>query len=1197
MLKFDSLEIIGFKSFAEKTRVSFHDRVTAIIGPNGCGKSNLADAIGWVLGEQSARLLRGTRMEDIIFSGTSKRKPSGFAEVTLRLLKTDSTPIRLDGLELHEDIIEISRKLYRSEESIYSINQRHCRLKDIQQLLEAGGLGYASYALIEQGRIDSVLNSKPIDRRSIIEEAAQIIGYKARRRNAELKLEMARQNLLRVNDITAEIERQLRSLKRQAAKARRYRELKEQFRDLLRKKFALESQQLETQLDSFGERYTTLKNLEEALGAELVAKEHAYRESLEYKDRLDQEIAALRRQLSESRVELERLDSAIHYHREQIESLHKQVQLNDAEQESLNLALAKLLEEIAALEEDRLRLQREEQHIEGELTRQKLELESRKRQKDGTEERLEQVRQELVQLSAENVSLRNAKEQIQQQLQNSSSRKLRLERDHEQAVQQQQESSRVLSEKTETVQRIQQELESAILTLERQNGSRRDLENKVEDLKTRLNQAQNQLIANRERLESLQELELKHSQYSESVQQLLNHLSQVQTVQSCGTLADFIETHPQYEQLVEGFLSEELEYVLVDTIQEAVQAASEVKNLRSGKCTFLSLRLSNGFGRSNGRSGGHHLKNEDGVLGTLGEIVIMKPEVRDAFNRVLPQQASAVVVANLPRALELAHSYPDSMFVTLEGETLSPAGLLSATSGQSQKLGLLSLKRQKRELENKVLQLKRTESQLLQQLKHEQTLLDETSRLLTATQAEVFRLEKESVALTHQCNQWQRDDERHLQALKTIREELSLLENEKGELLLRSQDLEIQLQAFDARRADIEQTLGSTHQRLQQLKLDFEESQERFHLAGSDRKILEERRLSLESRHKQLLEQEHTLEERLRVATLIKNKNESRIVSLEEELRHFNKKTETGREELSLLESKLLEHDNANQAWRQAYQQLEEELSRLRERRNDTQGQRSQLEVGKARVETQLQTLAEQCLDQVQMSLAELAAQTDVAGLQPENVVGPYADLKARLEEFGPINMTALEEYQENEERFNFLTAQRQDIEKSIEDTTLAIQEINRRSREKFRHAFDAINTSFKEVFQALFGGGDCGMQLLDDDDLLESGIEIFAQPPGKKLQSVHLLSGGEKAMTALALLVALCRYRPSQFCVLDEVDAPLDDANVGRFGDLIRSMSDQTQFIIITHNKKTMENAQTLYGVTMEEAGVSQLVSVHFDD
>ncbi len=1195
MLKFESLEIIGFKSFAEKTGVAFDGKVTCIVGPNGCGKSNLSDAIAWVLGAQNARSLRSDKMEDVIFNGTARRKPSGVAEITLTVRRADEKKLFMDGVELTEDRLEITRRLYRTGESAYLINQQRCRLKDIHQFLEDADLGLASYALIAQGHIEGFLSSKPMDRRAIIEEAAGILGYKSRRKSAELKLELAQQNLLRVNDIVVEVDRQLRSLKRQAAKARRYRELREELREIQRRKFTLEARDLAQRLQAIRDEAQALIAKEESLKEKLHLSQQAYRARMETRDRIEKRQTEVRQTLGATHLEVDRSSNSIQYHEDQIATLTKRIAAAASEQEKLDHSLRDVMEELERFRQEKLRLENEEQQVEQAIARQREQVDRYSGEVQQAERKLESLRADYLKLAAESSSLRNSLEQIQQRRAAMAARRARLEKEQAAVGLQLSESRRQVEEFARISGEKQKELEVLRSTLVEQERRKQELDDQLAEIRGELSECQQQLIACRERLESLQEIELSHSQYSEGVQKFLNHLQQSQTLTTAGTLAEAIEAEPEYERLVEEALDQELEYVLVDSLDEAARGVVELKNLKSGKCTFLTLHSTNGFGKQ--RYDGTEVppNKGEGVHGTLLHLLQMAPDVEEAFRRVLPERAGSVVVSDLDRAFQLAHSYPEKSFLTLEGEMLTPRGLLSASAIQSKKLGLLALKRQKKELEKRRAQV---QSRLLDTQKKEERAkneLEAVAGLCSSLQEQIYKIEKETIALVHQQQQAENEHKRLEQAARVLGDEAGQIDAEDEAQLQQALRIEEELGQKTAKQAEVERLGQEAQSGLQQLRNEYGRAQEQFHLVSTDRKVMGERRAALQRTLERVEEQRLSLDARVKTSLQSKTQDQQRVTSLEAELKKLRSRLQDAQTAEERLKAELQGIETEYESWRQSQPEVEQQLADLREAATGVQEQRTKCEVERARLETQLENISQQCFEQLQQTLAEVMEGTgSEAGLLDE-VMAAYNDLRSKLEEFGPINMTALEEYQENETRYNFMVGQKQDIELSIADTTRAIQEINRRSREKFREAFQAINENFKQVFTKLFGGGDCGIQLLGEEDLLESGIDIYAQPPGKKVQNIMLLSGGEKAMTVLALLVALFNYRPSQYCVLDEVDAPLDDANVGRFTDLVREMSQRTQFIIITHNKRTMETANYIYGVTMEEPGVSQVVSVKF--
>ena len=1193
LLRLDWLQLSGFKSFADKTLIRFDQGINGIIGPNGCGKSNLADALGWVLGAGTALSLRGEKMDDVIFAGTRKRRPSGVVEATLSFSRSDGGTISLKETEFSGESLEISRKLYRSGESIYSVNQRRCRLKDIRAILEESGLGFASYALIAQGKIGWFLRAKPVERRTIIEEAARITGYKSRRRSAELKLDLTQQNLLRVNDIISEIERRLRSLKRQAAKARRYQRVKDRFRFIQRQKLALESRQLKEQLQVLGDELGQLKTAEQDLTRELAQREEDHGKTLEKREKLESKLSELRQSQAEIRLEIDRTENSIQYHQEQIETTHKALRVSASEQQMITQSLEKIEQEFTTFQSEGASLEQEEQQAVAAIQNQTELVDRHEQEINESETRAEEFQNRLVQLSAETASLNNLKGQLEQQLKVAHATRDRLEKERAQYSFEWEESEGSLKTSRQSLQDKQSRMGELKAQLDEQEKHKRELESQAEETREELAEVQKQLIGQQERLHSLEEIELSHAQYSEGVQKLLTHLNSSQTVKTGGTLADCIETNPEYERLVEEFLDQELEYILVDSLKEAATGISELKTLEGGRCTFLTLSSSNGFDHQNG----HHQNgkfSEAGIHGRLSDLLQMKAEVKEAFDRALPHRAEAIVVSDLDRAFQLAHHYPENTLITLEGESLTPRGLLSASTAQDKKLGLLTLKRQKRELESRIIQVQKRLSTLQEQDTQQQAGLKEVSQRFLDNEEDLLSMEKDIIGLSHRVEQWEKEEAQQKRALQVVQEDLKELELEQKQQAAKIKEVDETLNQNKGAQTSDEKMLSETQKNLQQLRVEFGRLREQLHLVSSDHKVLGERRSALQRTLQRIEEQRTGLLNQEKATRASQSQNDERVETMTRDLETLKADLVEYGQKAEELGSTLEDQEQAYAEWKEHFPQTEKKLGELRDQKSQLQEKRSQIDVESARAETQFQNISELCQEQLQMSLEEAVSEVDLAEITSEDeVLREYGELKEQLDRFGPLNMAALEEYQESEERYQFLTTQRSDIEGSIADTTRAIQEINRRSRKQFQEAFEAINGHFNTIFQRLFGGGECGMRLLDEEDLLESGIDIYAQPPGKKLQNVMLLSGGEEALTVFSLLMAIFNYRPSRFCVLDEVDAPLDDANVARFVSLIQEMSSATQFIVITHNKHTMKTSDAVYGVTMEEAGVSQLVSV----
>jgi chromosome segregation protein len=1196
MFRLKSLEMIGFKSFADKTRLVFPEGITAVVGPNGCGKSNLSDAVGWVLGAQTARSLRGQKMEDFVFGGTRTRKPSGFAEVTITLEGRPPRPLRIEDLVLDGDELQITRKLYRSGESVYLLNQRRCRLMDIQKFLEEAGLGFASYAMIAQGRVDAFLTARPLDRRTLIEEAAQITGYKTKRRNAELKLEMAQQNLLRVGDIVSEVERQLRSLKRQAGKARQYRRVREELRGVQLLRFKAESDRLGGELEELDRRLAELRATEQELSTGLQTREARFRETSRVREQLESRLNELQESRSQLRLEADRDLNAIAFNRDQLAGLAESLENLASDRGDTQRALEGFARELERYTAERATLLRTEEAAVAAAEETQRRVREVTAELESAERNLEELRSRLVSLTAEAASLRNLREQLNQR-----GERIRIDRErllNERRINEDnlRESRRLAEEKKGGLRAARTQLagiEEKVLAgkrrLELLSAEQRQHAERESDL-------HNQVVASQERLQSLQELELSRSHYSEGVKKVLGHLNKSVLSEGAGTLADALDTAPEFERLVEEFLDEELEYILVDSLDDALRGLSEVRNLKSGKCTFLSIHSTNGFGAERPRVSPPDLPGpSEGVYGFLADIVKMKPEVERAFLRVLPQRADAIVVSDMERAMGLAHSYPESTFITLNGESLTPRGLVSATAPSSGKLGLLGLKRRLRELEKRSRLCREAHAAAFRAKEEKEAAVRDASETLEELQALRHQKEKEAIGLAHEAEQAEQEVHRRERLLQAVEAENAQLEAELGELLGRLEGLVLRLGSSEEARREIEARLAVGREALSELRMKMSVLQEAASSAASQRGVFEERRIALERTLERVRGQREEALRRLEELSTREEEGRRKTDQLKAAIARLTESSEEHRRREASLEAQAKELQNRFALCKEGLRTMDEELQDQRRRAGALAEDRSAREVERARVETLLQNLGSQCLEQLRAPLEEVLEGVNLEDADPDEIDRRYEQLKRRLESFGPVNMTALTEYHENEERHTFLVRQREDIERSIADTTRAIQEINRRSRAQFCEAFEAVNRNFQEVFRKLFDGGECGMELLDEDDILECGIDLYAQPPGKKLQNVMLLSGGEKALTVFALLVGIFLYRPSRFCVLDEVDAPLDDANVRRFGELIREMARQTQFIMVTHNRRTMESADALYGITMEEPGVSKVVSARF--
>jgi chromosome segregation protein len=1192
MNQIKNLELIGFKSFCDRTRIPFNEGVTAIVGPNGCGKSNIADAISWVVGEQSAKSLRSDKMEGLIFNGTQSRKPTGFAEVVLTLSLAD--PIDIPGIpSLDPEGFTVGRRLYRSGESEYYLDGRRCRLKDIQALFEGTGLGPNSYAILEQGRIGQILSSKPAERRSLIEEAARITLFKSRRYSAEMKLELAQQNLVRAQDIIREIVRQLNSLRRQAAKARRYNRLREELRSIQRLKVGMEERQLHARLSECSTRFAEAQEQEQAILSEMATAEHARetawkacRSQEEGVDQMREYLAGLKMDAGNAQNMLENqetqklglLSRSGELDREQ-KAITERQQLIGHEVERLTAAACALADEIC----------REQENLESEQAKSEV-LQEAIRQ---TESKIDELRAFLLTGAGRLSDLKNVQARCQESLNRIAARASRLESES-------QIKSREREDRIAELEKAREDAGFKAARLKEVAADYQDTESKIGEIAACIEKVSAEMSAQinehglmQHRLSSLEEIERRRSNYSEGVQKYLSTRIPGEDAFQAKTLADHIEADPAYEAALEDYLNDPLQYILVESREDAVLGVERLKRIGAGKCTFMTMRN----GHTHSSAADRPQLSGEGIIGYLDELLHMNEDVKYAFERALPEYASTIMVSDLNTAFRVAEKGSGASFLTLSGESYSPRGTLSAVGERKSMAGFLALKREKRELEKRLntwsAKIEATRQELAN-LKQEQTTVTESLKVLTA---ESRRLEVEAALASHEVARLEGELQKIVQAENVADAELKQLAVEKG-------DLESKLEAAAAQISEIEACSGSGSEellelnaRLQSLRTDSAALSKELGVLVSAHAVKQERKTGMESDLRRLnLESDdvrsRSEDNRSEAALTLK-----RIADLEITQQEVKAKIIECGEAIRETGAALEEKQRGLSIQRASLEEMEEQLHRLHERREEAMNVRSRIEIEKTRVENDLEHLERSCQEEFHLSVPELMADIQDSEWERdyEEVSQSHDRLRELIENFGAINMRALEEYKELEQRYQFLNGQRLDIEKSIADTQKAISEINRRSVQQFEEAFQAIRRHFQEVFQILFGGGQCDLRLLDESDVLESGIDIIAQPPGKRLQNVLLLSGGEKALTALALLIAIFRYRPSPVCILDEVDAPLDDANIYRFTRLISELSRSTQFIIITHNKNTMETAQMLYGVTMEEPGVSKIIGVDF--
>ncbi|MCG6925426.1 MAG: chromosome segregation protein SMC [Acidobacteria bacterium] len=1178
-MRLDSVEILGFKSFCDRQAVSFDGGVTGIVGPNGCGKSNISDAISWVLGEQSVKSLRGTSMEDVIFAGSTSRQPLQMAEVNLKVKGLNGNSP--DG---SPDCI-VTRRLYRSGDSEYLMNGRTCRLRDIHEMFMDTGLGSKAYSIIEQGKIGQILSTKPADRRAIIEEAAGITKYRARRRQTQLKLEAAQQNLLRVNDIINEVEKQLESLKRQAARARRWRAARDEMRGVERVVFGRRFLELNAQAQGLDARHATEAERERAASLALETEEAQLEVRRQGLYELEATLEEARARLGDLTLAVDRHEGRGGHCREQIAETERRT--SEAEHEARELT-----SRVGPLEESRTTKQAEAETLREQIAAAEEELraaedavqEAATRQGDADAEQ-ESAREAQVSLLGRIATLQNTRAAVAGNAERAAADLLKLAAEREELDG---ERARVGGARESAIARRQvAETLAAELARGRDEAIARTAEARarVDELTGEVEKLQSERDGIAGRRESLEEMVDTHSAFDEGVRALLK---QPEGLDVEGVVADALEVPSEYERPVEAFLGDRLQAVLVPDAEQALRGIRWLQSSGAGRGAFLPLASA-------------RTRSHCGPLRTIAEQEPMARGLLSDFYRVRGPHAEriqaslpdALVVDTLEDAFEVVSRQGPVAVATLTGETLRGA----VVEGGRGVKGLLAPRREVRELA-----IRQEEIEAL--VRGARAAQSEALAAAEAAAAEARSLEerihtaeKDLVAVRHD--------------LQTAEEEASRLDRKSAILEAERHQAEEERGAAAVRLAEVDQGLGSAekereegHQRLARIaeavssaRLGAEAAQARHAEALSRLATLRERLTATENECRRLEGDLAELALRIEAARTRAAETATRRTELATELEEVER----------LLAQALIDRDRVKgelagieEKVHEVKGELEGREQGLKERRRERDVLRDalgELEVGRARAGSDLDHVARECHQAVGQTAAEAAAtltEEDKAR-DLEDLATRVEELRGKMERMGAVNVLAVEQAQELDERHTFLTAQRQDLLDSIAELEQAIRKIDRTSRERFREAFQVINQHFGETFSRLFGGGTAGLSLIDEEDILGSGIDIMAQPPGKRLQNVLLLSGGEKALTAIALLFAIFQYKPSPFCILDEVDAPLDDANIGRFVSMLEGLKEQTQFVLITHSRRTMQIADQLYGVTMEEPGVSKLVSVRF--
>lgn len=1176
------IEIAGFKSFADKTVIDFENSVTAVVGPNGSGKSNITEAIRWVLGEQSAKSLRGGKMPDIIFAGSDSRKPLNVAEVTVLLDNTDHY------LPLDYQEISVTRRYRRTGESDFFINKQPCRLKDIQELFLDSGLGKESFSIISQGKVEAIFSSKPEDRRGIFEEAAGVLKYKQRKKKAEQKLFETEDNLSRVQDIIYELQEQLTPLAEQSEIAKKFLQLKE---ELTQTDIALmiteinvakkEWEEKQTQLTQFNQELTKLATHIQSQEAVLSEK----RKQNAKKDR----------QIEKGQQSLLALSERLKQAEGQKDVLIERTKHTQKSTQEYQASLAEAQKKVAHFEELQEKLTKETTEKETEIQEAQQQLmktqqELEKYQKS-TKELLSELRDQYVDLMQEQANVGNELKYLERQyLQETSKSKQTLAKQSEVEA-----SVLALSSQKQELSEKQANLQQALVKnqheLEEVQTKGKTVQTKLTNEQPKMYQLMNQVQQLQARQKSLQEIQENYFGFYQGVRLVLQHKQQLSGI--VGAVAELIDVPSSFTLAIETALGGAAQHVIVENEHDARQAITYLKKQRGGRATFLPLTT------IKPRQLPAHVLSQaaavDGFLGIASEQVTFPAEIQTVVHNLL---GTILLAKDLTSANAIAQTIRyQYRVVSLEGDVMNAGG--SMTGGANKRGNQGSLFSQNQELK----QLTAEYEQADQQLQNQEKIVQEL-------QTKVADLSQKQEKLRTQNEQLRFEEQEITNQLQNITNDLARFEKEKQLSNFETRELQQFIETYQKQQAELTARQKEIEQQRQQID-------EEIKSLNQESDQMEEKRSQVQARKAQeqadlavLKEQFNHLQIQLRGARVQKNEALERQTSLEQQLATLT---------ADFSDHEITEESLASQITELAQQreELQAELVAVKEQRERTQKEIDQLETVLAeKNQQQKQQLTEQSKLEVQKDRAEMLLDHQLSYLQTEYQISfekavtdyqPTSDivssrtkvavLKEQIADLGPVNIRSIEQFEQVNERHTFLATQRDDLLSAKNQLFETMEEMDAEVRARFKEVFEAIRQEFKVVFPNMFGGGRAELVLTDPSDLLKTGIEIEVQPPGKKLQSLSLLSGGERALTAIALLFSIIRVCPVPFCILDEVEAALDEANVKRFGRYLSDFQDDTQFIVVTHRKGTMVAADVLYGVTMQESGVSKIVSVRMED
>ena len=1172
-----SIEVHGFKSFCNKLIFEFHDGITGIVGPNGSGKSNVADAVRWVLGEQSAKQLRGAKMEDVIFSGTENRKPMGYAYVAITLDNSDHK------LPVEYEEVTVARRVYRSGESEYLINGTSCRLKDVQEMFLDTGIGKEGYSIIGQGQIEKILSGKPDERRELFDEAAGIVKYKKRKQTAERNLMQERENLARAHDILSEQERQLAPLEKQAATAREYLEYREELKNYDVSMFVLEIERIEKELEATDEKHQIILEDIQNTSEEAKRVNERFEELEECNRQKDQESAETQDLLTQTKSDFEKCDGDIRELNASIvekernrTSLVERIQKSERDQVSKKEELELKKNECSKIEENESRYKENQDALSEQLNVVTEEIAKNEKQMEDGNQAIIDLLQNNSDLQAKLAQIQTIQEQNSQKKSEITQRILKNKSDEETIK----NEISLLDEKLAAQEEIREEAERIQHTLKEELEL---LDQDIRDARAGSDEAHASYISSKAKLDSLKNLAERYDGFGAVIQRVMEQKERIDGI--VGVVSDIFKVKKEHEVAIETALGGNIRNIITKNDTTAKQLIGFLKKNKYGRATFLPLSSV----KARGSFRYPDSLKEPGAIGTANTLVEASKQFHDVIDYLLGQ---VLVVDTIDHATMIARKYNQSIrIVTLEGELLNPGG--SMTGGAYKNTSnLLGRNRELEELEQKIQESKKEEKEWQSKVKQienarskKQKITDDHAKKLQEIKAVIRELE---YTKKHQLKELDKNTEKYTrikadkllfdQKESQIKQQLSELEGGSGNFAQQNEKIKEMIHSLGIKNDELKQKEVELRQKLVDAQLEY-------------------------SRVHQQVENHHENMERL----------SRELMQLEEDHSHLLKESEDSHEEVTVKKEQILQIEQKKQKLSEEISSLEEKKNHLMEEKDKISKERKESYDQTQRIaekmtsmskeEEHLSNLLENLKDQKNKSISYMWDEYELSisnCYSMERLDLPLSELKKgislrreKIKSLGSVNVNAIDDYHDLSERYQELKKQYDDLTEAESVLINTIEELDQLMREQFEAKFKEIKDQFQIVFKELFGGGKADLELVEDEDILEAGIRIHAQPPGKKLQNMMQLSGGEKSLTAICLLFAIQNLKPSPFCLLDEIEAALDDSNVTRYAQYLHKLTEHTQFIVITHRHGTMEAADRLYGITMQEKGVSTLVSI----